>query len=442
MIQPAKPVLSALARLENAGYPAYIVGGAVRDALRGISPHDYDLCTAARPQETIAVFAGERVVETGLRHGTVTVLLDGMPLEITTFRVESGYSDKRHPDHVRFVRTVEEDLSRRDFTINAIAYSPYRGLADPFGGQTDIINHTLRAVRNPYTRFSEDSLRILRGLRLAAQTGFAIESVTEAALYALAPTLAQVAPERVSAELLRLLCGRYAGQILRKYTDILGVIMPELLPMRGFQQHNAYHLYDVLEHTLRVLEQIPAQPALRLAALLHDAGKPDAFTMDENGVGHFYGHPKISAALAEQRCLALRLPAALRETVVSLVRIHDVPIEQDIKSVRRRLAQHGETRLRQLLMIKKADCVGRGTHAEYIGYYQQLAAMLEETLRQGACLSVRSLALNGHDLMALGLHGKAVGEMQRWLLSQVLDDPARNTAEKLSALAQIHMEEL
>lgn len=442
MMELPQTVRKALARLEAAGFPAYVVGGAVRDHLRGVTPHDFDLCTAAAPEETEAVFAGERVVETGIRHGTVTVLLDGEPLEITTFRVENGYSDGRHPDGVRFVREIEADLARRDFTVNAIAYSPTRGLVDPFGGQADIECRILRAVGDPETRFSEDALRILRGLRMAAETGFVLEERTAAALCALAPTLSRVAPERISTELLRLLCGRYAGRVLRAYTEVIGVVLPEILPMKGFQQHNHYHLYDVLEHTLRALEQIPATPVLRLAALYHDTGKPHCFTLDEKGVGHFYGHPKISAALAEQRCLALHLPNAIREEVVFLAHVHDVPMDGTQKTMRRRLAQYGETRLRHVLMLKKADGVGRGTHTEYIGQYQQLEATLNEVLRQDACLSVRSLALNGRALMALGLKGPAIGEMQRWLLEQVLDDPARNTPETLTALARQHMEEL
>lgn len=434
-------VQQALAKLETAGFPAYVVGGAVRDHLRGVTPHDFDLCTAARPEEITDVFAGEQVIETGVKHGTVTILLAGEPLEITTFRVEGRYSDCRHPDRVRFVREIEADLGRRDFTVNAMAYSPARGLIDPFGGRMDLERRVLRAVGDPETRFAEDALRILRGLRMAAETGFTLEQDTAAAVRALAPTLTRVAPERLSAELLRLLCGRFAGRVLREYTEVIGVILPEILPMKGFRQHNQHHRYDVLEHTLRALEQIPATPVLRLAALYHDAGKPRCFTLDENGVGHFYGHPKISAALAEQRCLALRLPNAVREEVVFLAHVHDVPIDGTQKTIRRRLAQYGELRLRHVLMMKKADGVGRGTHPEYIGQYQQLEAALNEALRQDACLSVRSLALGGRALMALGLQGPAIGEMQRHLLELVLDDPARNTPETLAALARQHMEE-
>lgn len=440
-MQLPNAVVQALGRLEAAGHAAYVVGGAVRDHLRGVQPHDFDLCTAALPAQTRAVFSGERVVDTGLRHGTVTVLLGGAPLEITTFRVEGDYSDGRRPDEVRFVREIEADLARRDFTVNAMAFSPTRGLADPFGGRQDLENRVLRAVGAPHARFSEDALRILRGLRMAAETGFSIEPATAEAMRTLAPLLAQISPERVSSELLRLLCGRYAGHVLRAYTAVVGVVLPEILPMAGFEQRNPHHLHDVLEHTLRVLEQIPAAPALRLAALFHDTGKPHSFTVDQAGIGHFYGHSKISTALAERRCLALRLPNALREEIVFLVHMHDVPVGKEPQTVRRRLAQYGEARLRHLLMLKKADGVGRGTHREYIGLYQRLEDMLNQILAQQDCLTTHSLALNGHDLMALGLRGRQIGETQRHLLEQVLDDPARNTRDTLTALVRQWMKE-
>ncbi len=261
-----------------------------------------------------------------------------------------------------------------------------------------------------------------------------IEDDTADALRRLAPTLTRVAPERLAAETLRLLCGRYAGRVVREYTDVLGVVLPEILPMQGWQQKNSYHLFDVLEHSIRAMEQIPAEPALRLAALYHDTGKPHCMTVDEKGVGHFYGHPKLSAAMAEQRCLALA--AAQRDSGNG--RFSGRPSRYsdrlEPKTVRRRLAQFGETRVRQLLMMKKADGVGRGTHAEYIGQYQQLEQQINAMLRSRDCLTVHSLALDGYALMRLGLQGKQIGQMQRYLLEQVLDDPARNTPETLTQL--------
>lgn len=441
MMQLPQAVQQALEWLENAGYSAYVVGGAVRDALRGAKPHDFDVCTAASPAQIHQVFAGEHIIDTGIQHGTVTVILDGEPLEITAFRVEGGYSDGRHPDSVRFVQDLESDLARRDFTINAMAYSPTRGLQDPFGGQQDLQAGVLRAVGDPVRRFEEDALRILRGLRMAAENDFVLEKDTAKALRDRANILKRVAAERLSSELFRLLCGRHAGRVLRQYTDVLGVILPEILPMQGFEQKNRHHRFDVLEHSIRAVEQMPAEPALRFAALYHDTGKPHCMTIDDKGVGHFYGHPALSAALAEQRCLALKMSNELRETIVFIVDHHDMPMPNEAKIIRRRLARFGETRVRQLLMMKKADGVGRGTYPEYIGHYLELERMLNEVLRQKNCLSVRSLALDGHALLALGLRGRQIGDMQRYLLERVLDEPQCNTQETLTALVRQYQEE-
>lgn len=261
----------ALGRLEAAGHSAYLVGGCVRDTLMGRRPHDFDLCTAATPDQVKQALEGERFLDTGLRHGTVTLLPpDGGPIEITTYRVEGSYSDARHPDGVRFVQDIRFDLSRRDFTVNAMAYSPTRGLVDPFGGRRDLRAGLLRCVGVPVKRFEEDALRILRGLRLAAETGFSIEPATAAAMRQKAHTLLHLSPERVFSELNRLLLARYAGRVLRQGRDVLAEVIPELEPMVGFDQHNYHHLYDVFEHTVRVVESVPPVPTLRWAALFHD----------------------------------------------------------------------------------------------------------------------------------------------------------------------------
>ena len=298
----------ALDRLEAAGYSAYLVGGCVRDTLMGRRPHDFDLCTSATPEQVKAALPGERFLDTGLRHGTVTLLpADGGPIEITTYRVEGGYSDSRHPDGVRFVQDIRFDLSRRDFTVNAMAYSPARGLVDPFGGQRDLKKGLLRCVGVPAKRLDEDALRILRGLRLAAQTGFDIEHDTAEAMRRKSHTLLHLTPERVFSELNRLLLARYVGRVLRQAYDVLSVVLPELEPMVGFDQHNYHHLYDIFEHTVRVVESVPPTPALRWAALFHDSGKPSTFTLDDGGTGHFYGHPKPSPPSA---CASSAHPAS------------------------------------------------------------------------------------------------------------------------------------
>lgn len=430
------PVRAAIARLEACGYTAFAVGGCVRDSLRGVTPHDWDLATAARPEQTCAALAGAFDVRpTGLRHGTVTALADGMAIEITTYRTEAGYADGRHPDAVRFVPRVEEDLMRRDFTVNAMAYHPARGLCDPFGGQVDLRRGVLRAVGDPDTRFAEDALRILRGVRFQAQTGFALEPQTAYAMRRQLARLDGIARERVLAELNGILTGRYAGRALRACREILAAVLPELSPMFGLCQHNPHHRYDVWEHTVRAVEAVPADLTLRWVMLLHDCGKPHAYTIDAAGVGHFKGHPRISCALAAQALARLRAPGALREAVCRLVELHDYPLGQNEKIVRRRLSRLGEQTVRQLLAIKKADCTGQGAFSIHLAELQQTESLVNAVCRAGLCLSLHDLALDGHDICALGFSGPAVGRVLRGLLDAVVDGAAPNEPEALRALA-------
>lgn len=424
----------ALDRLEAAGYPSYVVGGAVRDQLAGKQPHDYDVCTAARPEQVEQLFADQTVIETGLKHGTVTVLLDGMPVEITTFRTEGAYSDGRRPDSVSFVDDIERDLARRDFTINAMAWSPVRGLCDPFGGQADLQRRCIRCVGDPDTRLKEDALRILRALRFAAQRGVVVEPVTAAALHRNRERLAQVSAERITAELLQLLCGAHVGAVLMEFSDIIAQILPEIQPMIGFDQHNAYHKYTVWEHSVRAVEGIRPDPLLRLAALLHDVGKPDTFSRDERGVGHFYGHPARSRELAEQMVQRLRLPVQMERQLLYLVRHHDTPLGQTKRSVRRKLAVHGEAIFRQLLAIKKADCIGQGTTPHNQTELLETEQLLEEVLTEHDCLTRRDLAVNGHDLQAWGVSGRDIGFFLSEMLNRVLDEPENNTRERLKKI--------
>jgi len=432
----------ALGRLEAAGHSAYLVGGCVRDTLMGRRPHDFDLCTSATPEQVKQALAGERFLDTGLRHGTVTLLpVDGGPIEITTYRVEGSYSDARHPDGVRFVQDIRFDLSRRDFTVNAMAYSPTRGLVDPFGGRRDLRAGLLRCVGVPAKRFEEDALRILRGLRLAAETGFALEEDTAAAMRQKSHTLLHLAPERVFSELNRLLLARYVGRVLRQGHDVLSEVLPELEPMVGFDQHNYHHLYDIYEHTVRVVESVPPTPSLRWAALFHDVGKPETFTLDEHKVGHFYGHPKASEALAAKRMRELYAPGELQRSVAFLVRQHDVPFGDEERQVRRRLSNWGEQRCRELLVLKKADCIGQGTHPDYLRWYKETERQLNSILAEKQPLTVRDLCLNGYDLQFLGLSDAEIGRMQRWLMSIVIEDPSLNQVDTLRDLVIERMEE-
>lgn len=428
----------ALNRLESAGYETWAVGGCVRDSLRGVPPSDWDLCTSATPQQMMDVFTGETIVETGMKHGTVTVVTAAGPLEITTYRADEAYSDGRHPDGVRFLRHIDGDLARRDFTVNAMAWHPTRGLYDPFGGQSDLQNKLLRAVGNPEQRLEEDALRVLRAVRFVAQTGFTVEAATAAAMRRMKPRLSLVSPERIRGELTRILCGRYAFRALRDFTDVFGEVLPELIPMFGCAQDNPHHIYDVWEHSIRAVAQVPTEPALRWAMLLHDCGKPACKTHDAKGVGHFYGHPAVSRTIAESITARLRFSNEDAETICFLVEQHDRPLGDTRKQARRRLMHIGEKRFRQLLSMKKGDIIGQGTAPEQIAELLEVEQRLNEILAENLCFSLRQLAVNGRDITALGLYGPAVGAMLQRLLEEVISERLPNETNALLSFARTH----
>ena len=428
-------VKTCIDALEAAGFAAYAVGGCVRDSLLGLEPADYDLCTSALPDQTEAVFRDFKLVLAGKKHGTVGVITEGGVVEITTFRTEGAYLDNRHPEWVEFVEDVTGDLARRDFTVNAMAYSPTRGFADPFGGQDDLKNHILRAVGDPATRFREDSLRILRGARFAAKYRLIPDPETEKAMTDLRDLMENLARERVFDELCKLLTHCTADDLLR-FAPIVTAVIPELAPCVGFDQHNPHHIYNVYEHTAHVVEGVPPSLTLRWAALLHDVGKPDSFTQEENGRGHFYGHPKISADMADTILRRLKAPTALREDVVFLCDRHMVTLEPDRKLLRRRLSQYGEERTRLLLAIQRVDLIATGTRtAEEAAYYDTVEAILNELLAEDQCFQIRDLAVNGNDLMALGLKGRAIGQTLQHLLNLVIEEQIPN--EKTALLEAI-----
>ena len=408
------------------------MGGAVRDRLLGRAPGDWDVTTSALPEEVSALFA-PHALPTGLRHGTVTVKPEGVPgVEVTTYRRDGAYSDCRRPDSVEFTASLTEDLARRDFTVNAMALDLRGALADPFGGGEDLKRGLLRAVGEPEKRFGEDALRILRGLRFAARLGFSIEAGTDRALRACAPLLERIAPERVREELTGILCGPYAETVLRSYPDVLGVVLPEIAPSVGFDQRSVYHCYDVWEHTARAVGAAPSAPVLRWTMLLHDLGKPDTFFLDGEGRGHFYGHWRKSAEYAGAILDRLRFDRRSRDLILTLVERHDCELPLSEKSVRKNLARYGEEAVRALLAVKRADNLAQAP--EYrdrqvlIGQWEDL---LNLVLQEGACFSLRQLAVRGGDLTALGLRGPAVGRVLQALLDQVLDGKLPNDREIL-----------
>ncbi len=423
--------------LEDAGFAAYCVGGCVRDFLLGIAPHDYDLCTAATPEQIRQVFREYPLVLAGQKHGTVGVVLDGEVVEITTFRTEGGYQDNRHPDWVRFVPCVEEDLRRRDFTVNAMAYSPIRGFADPMGGREDLQNQILRAVGDPETRFREDGLRILRGVRFAVRFGLTPDGKTEKAMLSLTPLLDNLAKERCFSELSKLLPLVKAEDLLR-YAPILTRLIPELEACVGFDQRSPHHAYPVFTHIAHVTEAVEPRLELRLAALLHDIGKPAAFYLDENGRGHFPDHAKIGAQMANEVLLRLKAPTALRKQVVDLISRHMTPLPEDKKILRRRLTRYGVAETWDLLALQKADFSSKGTgKPEEDAHFDRVADLLRQIKAEGACLKITDLAINGRDLMALGyLPGRAIGSCLETLLQMVQNEELANSRDALLAAAK------
>ena len=413
--------------LEAAGFRAFAVGGCVRDSLLGLTPADFDLCTSATPEQIAQVFARHQLLHHGEKHGTVGVVLDGEVFEITTFRTEGGYEDSRHPDWVDFVENVEADLARRDFTINAMAYNPSTGYVDPFGGREDLKNKILRTVGDPEARFREDALRILRGARFSARFCLTPDPATLSAMARLAPLLDKIARERVFEELCKLLTSATA-QDLQQFIPLLTQVIPELTPSVGFQQHSPHHRYDVFTHTAHVVEAVPRELPLRWAALLHDAGKPAAFTMDENGRGHFKGHAKISQEIADHVLLRLKAPSALRQQVTELIGLHMTPLEPDKKLLRRRLGKLGRERLEQLLQLQEADMGSKGTgKEEEMEQFTVLRKMIAEVLAEDACFSIKDLAVTGWDLQQIGLApGPEMGRCLNWLLGQVQDEVLPN----------------
>lgn len=429
-------VLITLKILEEAGYEAWLVGGFVRDTLLGKPSHDFDIATNALPKQSKNILAqkGFAVHETGIKHGTITAILNGIPFEITTYRNDGSYSDKRHPDQVTFVSTIEEDLARRDFTINAIAVHPERGLIDPFGGQKDLSNKTIRCVGKASQRFSEDALRIVRALRFASELNFFLEPETEKDLFTYAYLLKSIAGERLFVETEKLLCGTSCRNILVTYVDVLGVYLPELLPMKGLDQKTKYHIYDVLEHTAHVVQNMPPYPLGRWAGLFHDMGKPDTFFTDANGIGHMYGHPRVSVEHMWIIAKRLRFPKKLAHDLALLVRYHDTRPAPTKKSVRKLFLRMEEKEylFHAMCDLMRADALSQAPFChERVALTNEIEELFNDLLAESACFSVKDLPISGKDLLEIGFaQGPQIGRTLTILLNAVLagDIPAEKEA--------------
>lgn len=431
-------VLKLMGLLEDAGYEAWTVGGCVRDSFLSLTPNDWDLCTNALPQEMKQVFSGFPLVLNGEKHGTVSVIVDGIMVEITTFRSEGDYSDSRHPQWVHFETDICKDLARRDFTVNAMAYSPKRGLADPWGGQQDLKKRVLRAVGNPEQRFREDALRILRGARFAARFSLVPEESTLAAMNALCPSIAFLARERVFSELCGFLTAADTVDVIA-FQKVLTAAIAELSPMVGFQQHNPYHIYDVYTHTAHVVGNSPATLVSRWAALLHDVGKPSTFSQDEDGIGHFYRHAQVGKVMAQDILEHLRAPKALTQQVCAIISYHgatrDLAPKVTDRTMKKLLRNLGEPTLRALMALDRADDTGKGTLSDQAPF-DLFQKRLEQVLAEKPCLKISDLAIGGKTLMALGIpQGPELGQILGRLLDEVTAGSVENQESALIARA-------
>jgi tRNA nucleotidyltransferase (CCA-adding enzyme) len=421
-------------RLEAKGFQGFAVGGCVRDSLLGLIPHDWDIATDATVnQGRKKVFKNFNAAMTGEKHGTWTLILEDDQYEITTFRNDGDYSDNRHPDEVVFIDSIEEDLARRDFTVNAMAFNSTEGLVDPFNGQEDLANKVIRAVGNPHERFTEDALRIMRALRFAAVYGFEIEENTAQAMKDCRHLLANVSAERISVELSKLLQGKNLDKLLIQHKEVLFEVIPELKTTDGFNQYNKWHNFDVFTHSVKAVEFSENVLPVRLAMLLHDVGKPTTFTLDEEGTGHFYGHAQVGAEQVEEILRRLKFDNNTRETVVLLVSNHDVQFTASKKQVRRFLSKFGEKKLRFLVDCRVADTLAHSELSmKFLPMLEEVKGQITELVESEECFSLRKLAVNGKDLIEAGfVQGKAVGEMLQTLLSKVIDEELNNDKEEL-----------
>lgn len=423
-------------QLEKSGFEAYAVGGCVRDSLLGKVPKDYDITTNALPKDMKHIFSDYRTVDTGIRFGTVTVISEGKPIEITTYRTDGIYSDHRRPENVEFSSSLAEDLKRRDFTINAMAFSEETGIIDLFGGENDLENGIIRAIGVPAERFNEDALRIMRGLRFASCGDLKIEPGTAEAIHECAPLLKKIAGERIAAELNQLICAD-CEDILREFYDVFAVFIPEIDHCHGFEQHTKYHNRDVYEHILATVSAIEPILPLRLAMFFHDMAKPAYFTMSSDGVGHFKGHPKGSAVIAERVLRELKYDSKTITEVTALVENHDIIIENRENLLKRYLNKFGEELLFHLIDVHIADDMGKAPQfMQRIETYRAARQTVVHLLEMRECFSLKQLAVNGNDMKRLGLNGKEIGTMLESLLSEVIDEKCENDKTKLLEAAQ------
>lgn len=424
---------NVISRLLSSGRKAYIVGGCVRDAFLQKTPNDYDVTTDALPEEIIDLFSDCTVIPTGLKHGTVTVISNGQPVEITTFRSDGEYTDHRHPEAVSFSRSFEDDAARRDFTVNAMAYNHTEGVIDIFGGVRDIQNKIIRTVGDPDKRFNEDALRILRALRFASVLGFEIENKTALSIHRNKNLLKNISAERIYSEFTKLLSGVGVRDILLEYYDVIACFIPEISPMIGFDQHNFHHIYDIWEHTINAVANIKNTKVLRLAAFFHDIGKPQTFSLSQDGVGHFYGHSVASVEIAQNVLKRLRADNDTISRVISIIKYHDMQIPEDKKIIRRHMSKLSPDTFSDLISMFRADTLALAPQfKDREIHFANLESLAKQIIQEQSCFSLKSLAINGNDLLALGIPpGKQIGLILNSLLDMVIAEKIPNNKQAL-----------
>lgn len=428
-----KNVEYIITTLEEAGFEGYAVGGCVRDTLLNKSPDDWDITTSAKPDQAKGLFA--KTIDTGIKHGTITVLLGKETYEVTTYRIDGEYEDSRHPKEVIFTSSLVEDLKRRDFTINAMAYNAKSGIVDEFGGMQDLGNKIIRCVGNPVERFTEDALRMMRAVRFSGQLGYEIEEATAAAVKKLAPTLEKISAERICTELTKLLLSPNPQYLKKAYEmGMTRIFLPEFDLAMETEQNHPHHCYGVGEHTLHSLAKVRADKVLRFTMLFHDLGKAQTKTTDEDGIDHFHGHAAVSAEIADIVMKRLRFDNDTRLKVVKLVKYHDLKVELTPKYVRRAIVKLGEELFPLLLEVKRADFLAQSMYMreEKEAELRELEKIYRQILEEKNCISLKDLAVSGGDLIKAGIKpGKEIGEILQKLLDLVLESPECNTKDFL-----------
>lgn len=435
-IEIPAPVNYIIQELEKCGHEAYMVGGCVRDSVLGRKPHDYDICTSATPDEILKAFPNEEIIPTGLQHGTVTILINKKPFEITTYRIDGDYSDNRRPDNVTFTKNLVEDLRRRDFTINAMAYNPKTGLIDPFNGMEDIKYKKIRCVGSAEDRLNEDALRILRAIRFEAQLNFVGLPETMFEIERQYERLSSISVERINSEFCKIVASEQFCVELVLYPNVFSLFIPELKDLIGFQQNNPYHAYDVFDHTVHAIEKCESDDlVVRLAIFFHDFGKPHSYQDGEDGIRHFKGHGKVSADITDSIMKRLRFDNETRNNVVELVYYHDATFEVGKKYVKRWLNKIGEKQFRRLLEVRRADIKGQKPDYEKsrIEKVDNIECILNEILQEKECFSLKDLAVNGDDVkQTMNLkEGKDVGYWLNEILKRVMDGKLKNNRDDL-----------